>query len=212
MRRGYVVLMRWMVPGRALNLNSTNYPDHGHHGDPPLSTKNSHGRSGNRPRDLRLSSQKRWPLDHEAGLFRWSKINQIRPIFLSGDLSAAAMCTSLDTVPIWHSEGTTSSPNMALCGHRPVASPNSQSAITQFPSNYIFSLIKCGRLLIAILSMCCTAGSSELEVLLRPALALIHRYLSSRPAVLETEPAKHTAGSNCVRTYSSNARMAGGFG
>jgi hypothetical protein len=40
MRRGYVVLMRWMViyeygvPGGALNLNSTNYPDHGHHGDP----------------------------------------------------------------------------------------------------------------------------------------------------------------------------------
>jgi hypothetical protein len=25
------------VPGGALKLNSTNYPDHGHHGDPPLS-------------------------------------------------------------------------------------------------------------------------------------------------------------------------------
>jgi hypothetical protein len=38
--------MRWMmiyeygVPGGALNLNSTNYPDHSHHGDPPLSGKN----------------------------------------------------------------------------------------------------------------------------------------------------------------------------
>jgi hypothetical protein len=37
--------MRWMViyeygvPGGALNLNSTNYPDYGHHGDPPLSGK-----------------------------------------------------------------------------------------------------------------------------------------------------------------------------
>jgi hypothetical protein len=43
MRCGYVVLMRWMViyvvPGGALNLNSVNYPDHGHHGDPPVSGK-----------------------------------------------------------------------------------------------------------------------------------------------------------------------------
>jgi hypothetical protein len=37
--------MRWMViyeyevPGRALNLKSTNYPDHGHHGDLPLQGK-----------------------------------------------------------------------------------------------------------------------------------------------------------------------------
>jgi hypothetical protein len=34
--------MRWMViyeygvPGGALNLNSINYPDHGHHGDPRI--------------------------------------------------------------------------------------------------------------------------------------------------------------------------------
>jgi hypothetical protein len=53
MRRSYVVLMRWMViyeygvPGGALNLNSTNYPDHGHHGDPPLSGKYPDGRAGN---------------------------------------------------------------------------------------------------------------------------------------------------------------------
>jgi hypothetical protein len=51
MRHGYVVQMRWIViygyevPGGALNLNSTNYPDHGHHGDPPLSGKNPHGRA-----------------------------------------------------------------------------------------------------------------------------------------------------------------------
>jgi hypothetical protein len=40
-RRGYVVRMRWKViygyrvPGGALKLNSTNYTDHCHHGDPP---------------------------------------------------------------------------------------------------------------------------------------------------------------------------------
>jgi hypothetical protein len=37
MRRGYVVPMMWIViyeyvvPGGALNLNSNNYPDHGHY-------------------------------------------------------------------------------------------------------------------------------------------------------------------------------------
>jgi hypothetical protein len=65
MRRGYVVPMGWMViyeygvPGGALNLNSTNYPDHGHHGDPPLSGKHLHDRARNRTRDLMISSQKR---------------------------------------------------------------------------------------------------------------------------------------------------------
>jgi hypothetical protein len=63
MRRGYVVPMRRMVvdeygvPGGALKLNS-NYPDHGHHEDPPLSGKNPHGRAGNRTWDLIISSQK----------------------------------------------------------------------------------------------------------------------------------------------------------
>jgi hypothetical protein len=51
----------------ALNLKSTNYPDHGHHGDPSLSGKNPHVRAGNQTRDLVISSQKRWPLDNEAG-------------------------------------------------------------------------------------------------------------------------------------------------
>jgi hypothetical protein len=65
MRRGYVVPMRCMViyeyglPGEALNLNSPNYPDHGHHGHSPLSGKNPHGRAGNRTRDFMISSQKR---------------------------------------------------------------------------------------------------------------------------------------------------------
>jgi hypothetical protein len=64
MRRSYIVPIRWMViyeygvPGGALNLNSTNYPDHGHHGDPPLLGKNPHGRAGNQTRDLMISSQK----------------------------------------------------------------------------------------------------------------------------------------------------------
>jgi hypothetical protein len=65
MRHGYIVPMRWMViceyevPGWALNLNSTNYPDHGHNGDPPLSGRNPHGRAANRTWDLMISSQKR---------------------------------------------------------------------------------------------------------------------------------------------------------
>jgi len=45
------------VPRGALNLISTNYPDHGHHGRFPLSRKNAHGRAGNRTRDLMVSSQ-----------------------------------------------------------------------------------------------------------------------------------------------------------
>jgi len=32
--------------------------------------ENSHGRTGNRTRDLMISSQRLWPLDHEAGLFQ----------------------------------------------------------------------------------------------------------------------------------------------
>jgi hypothetical protein len=33
----------------------------------PYQGKNPHGRAGNRTRDLIINSQKRWPLDHEAG-------------------------------------------------------------------------------------------------------------------------------------------------
>ena len=43
----------WGARGRgALNLISTNYPDHGHHGRLLLSRKNAYGRAGNRTRDL----------------------------------------------------------------------------------------------------------------------------------------------------------------
>ena len=31
--------------------------------------ENSHGRAGNQTRDLMISSQRLWPLDHEAGHF-----------------------------------------------------------------------------------------------------------------------------------------------
>jgi hypothetical protein len=54
-----MVIYEYKVPEGALNLNYTNYPDHGYHGDPPLSAKNPHGRAGNRTRDLMISSQKR---------------------------------------------------------------------------------------------------------------------------------------------------------
>ena len=56
--------------GFNLKSNSTTYPDHGHHGDPRPTRKNSHGRAGNRTRDLVVSSQKLWPPDHEAGHFQ----------------------------------------------------------------------------------------------------------------------------------------------
>jgi hypothetical protein len=59
--------MEYGVPGGALNLNSTNYPDHDHHGDPPLSGKNLHGTGGNWTQDLMISIQKFRTLDHEAG-------------------------------------------------------------------------------------------------------------------------------------------------
>ena len=35
--------------------------------------ENSHGRAGNRTRDLMISSQRLWPLDHEAGQEDWSR-------------------------------------------------------------------------------------------------------------------------------------------
>ena len=55
------------VPGGALNLIYTNYPDHGHHGRLSLSRKKAHGRAGNRTRDLMVCSQELWSPSHEAG-------------------------------------------------------------------------------------------------------------------------------------------------
>jgi hypothetical protein len=34
-----MVIYEYEVPGGALNLNSTNYPGHGHHGNLPLQVK-----------------------------------------------------------------------------------------------------------------------------------------------------------------------------
>ena len=46
------------VPGGgALNLISTKYPDHGHHGCLTLSRKNAYNRAVNRTRDLMVSCQ-----------------------------------------------------------------------------------------------------------------------------------------------------------
>jgi hypothetical protein len=50
-----------VVPGGALNLISTNYPDHGHRGHFSYSRKNAQGRAGNRTLDLMVSSQTLWP-------------------------------------------------------------------------------------------------------------------------------------------------------
>jgi hypothetical protein len=75
MRRSYVVPMRWMViykygvPGGAFNPSSTTLPRPWSPWESSSSRKNSHGKTGNRTRDLMISSQKLWPLDHElAGL------------------------------------------------------------------------------------------------------------------------------------------------
>jgi hypothetical protein len=73
MRRSYVVPVRWMViyeyevTGRALNLNSTKLSRPWSPWGSSPSRENPHGRTGNRTRELMISSQKLWALDHEAG-------------------------------------------------------------------------------------------------------------------------------------------------
>jgi hypothetical protein len=73
MRRSYVVSMRWMmiyeyeVPGRVLNLWSTKLPRLWSPWESSPSRKNPHDRTRNWTRDVIISSQKLWPLDHEAG-------------------------------------------------------------------------------------------------------------------------------------------------
>jgi hypothetical protein len=69
-----VVPMRWMViyeydvQGGALNPSSTKVPRPWSPWESSPSRKNPHGTAGNRTLDLMVSSQKFWPLDHEAGL------------------------------------------------------------------------------------------------------------------------------------------------
>jgi hypothetical protein len=73
MRRSYVVPMRWMViyeyevPRGALNPIYTKLPRLWSPWESSPSRKNSHDRIGNQTRGLTISSQKLWPLDHEAG-------------------------------------------------------------------------------------------------------------------------------------------------
>ena len=64
----WVVLEEDVVPGGILNLNSTNLPRPWSPRESSPFKKNSHGRTGNQTQDLMISSQKLWPLDHEAGL------------------------------------------------------------------------------------------------------------------------------------------------
>jgi hypothetical protein len=71
MRCSYVVPMRCMViyeyevPGGTLNLSRPWLP-----WESSRSRKSPHERTGDRSRDLMISSQKLWPLHHEAGR-RW---------------------------------------------------------------------------------------------------------------------------------------------
>jgi hypothetical protein len=54
------------VPEGALNLNYTDYPDHGRYGDLSLQGKIPKAELRNRTRDLMASSQKFWPPSPEA--------------------------------------------------------------------------------------------------------------------------------------------------
>jgi len=58
--------------------------------------ENSHGRAGNRTRDLMISSQRLWPLDHEAGLISEGNLVKILLIYYfsvlySSETSAAPL-------------------------------------------------------------------------------------------------------------------------
>jgi hypothetical protein len=105
MRRGYVVPMRWMViykyevPGGALNLNSTKLPRPWSPSGSSLSRKNPHGRARNRTPDLMISSQKLWPLDHEAGPFHKLKPQDCSPYcncFLAYHRDLIHQCTQFE--------------------------------------------------------------------------------------------------------------------
>ena len=64
----WVVIEEDVVPGGALNLNSTNLFRPWSPWESSPSRENSRGRAENRTLDLMISSQRLWPLDHEAGL------------------------------------------------------------------------------------------------------------------------------------------------
>jgi hypothetical protein len=98
MRRNYVVPIKWMViyeyevPGGVLSLSSTKLPRPWSHGNLPLQAKNPHDRAGNQTRDLMISSQKLWPLDHEAGLKSWN-MNNLKYTIFWRQCGISAKCT-----------------------------------------------------------------------------------------------------------------------
>ena len=67
----WVVIEEDVVPGGALNLNKFYKPTQTMvtAGIFPFK-ENSQGTAGNRTRDLMISSQRLWPLDHEAGQYK----------------------------------------------------------------------------------------------------------------------------------------------
>jgi hypothetical protein len=75
MRCSYVVLMmyEYEVPGGTLNLSSTKLPRPWSPWGSSSSRKNPHGRTDNWAWDFMISSQKLWPLDHEAGDYLYCK-------------------------------------------------------------------------------------------------------------------------------------------
>jgi hypothetical protein len=52
--------------GGTLNLSYTKLPNRWSPWESSASRRNPHGRNGNRTREIMISSQKLWPLDHEA--------------------------------------------------------------------------------------------------------------------------------------------------
>jgi hypothetical protein len=61
-----------------LNLSSTKLPRPWSPWKSSPIRKNPHGRNGNRTRDLMISSQKLWPLDHDAGLTKQNKTVKLK--------------------------------------------------------------------------------------------------------------------------------------
>jgi hypothetical protein len=68
--------MKYRGGGDALNLSSTKLPRPWSQWGSSPSRKHPHGRTGNETRDLMISSQELWPLDHEAGHCIRRKINE----------------------------------------------------------------------------------------------------------------------------------------
>jgi len=61
--------------------------------------ENSHGGAGNRTRDLMISSQRLWPLDHEAGRIHvtFQEIPSIEPNSVWGPTQATMLMTQINT-------------------------------------------------------------------------------------------------------------------